>query len=364
MFNSENNSAARWEQSVPAELLEHIRDLRTQFSEYFNQVANDTIHASAVSFHYPCDLTQAKCVEFDIHELMKHLPVESLIRFNELATHKEPSAIFAAYFELLCVSATPKAVTFFRKLLDIGKVHADKIEGDYSMWAEKQAGYLVRSHQIAFMLWVYDLCEQGEEYSADDSSVYQLILGRDWLAPRFLVMEPTPTAHEKFDKERAWERLDYKGSQNVFNRLKECFLQRVSKLVKQAAIDYRAEIATGAKPSGETEPSTAAKTSRTRKPRTGRSHQVIFGVIQAYPHLKGIEYCRQLDNAKLPVPADWKLNVKSSPKNYANAYRDRILAKRINDQKCRFHKLFRELQEKDRNSIIEGNFNSPLAYSE
>jgi hypothetical protein len=178
MSDRENNPAARWEKGVPAGLLEHIRDLRTQFTSFFKQAVTDTINASAVSFHGPISQTHLTLAAFDTSELKKHLPAESLRWYDELTAHNEPSAIFAAYFELLCLCAGCEAVAFFRQLLEIGKDTADKIGEDNSVWAEKQAQHLIRSRQQAFALWVIDLCEQGEEYSADDSGTYRPIFGR------------------------------------------------------------------------------------------------------------------------------------------------------------------------------------------
>jgi len=45
------------------------------------------------------------------------------------------------------------------------------------------------------VLWVMDLCDQGEEYTEQDNGA-QMILNRWWNAPRMLIMEPSPLERE------------------------------------------------------------------------------------------------------------------------------------------------------------------------
>jgi hypothetical protein len=359
MVDGENNPAVRWEQSVSAELLEHIRDLRTQFASAFCQAVTDTIDASAVSLHGPISQTHLTLAGFDIGELKKQLPAESLRQFDDWTARNEPSAIFAAYFELLCGCASCKAVAFFRQLLDIEERPADMTAGGWSAWAEEQAKFLISSHQQAFALWVIDLCEQGEAYSTDDSSAYQPILGRDWLAPRFLVMDPSPTANEFFDGKQAWARLDFKSSQEELKRLAVRFAQRVYKPVRQAAIDYRAERATGAKPSGETEPATTEKASKPQKSGNGgktitytRRHKIIFGAIQAAK--KGRAYCKEVDDKKLTIPEEWI--AKGCPATYALANGKTEWRQKLQEEKARYNAQYKSLSDRLRENIIQGIF--------
>jgi hypothetical protein len=88
-------------------------------------------------------------------------------------------------------------------------------------------------------------------------------------------MQPSPTAQGDFDGKRAWGRLDFKSSQFVLNGVAECFFQRLYKPVAQAAIDYRAEIATGAKQQAEPAEDAKSITDSTRELTAQKKAQLL-----------------------------------------------------------------------------------------
>jgi hypothetical protein len=238
MFNFENVPADWWEKSVPKDLLELVRDKRELYGEAFDGFALVTLNANGAHSHNDPQDWQCKAANSDLSEVLRGLNPELIECFNELMRQRTPPATFKAYFEILCDAMAAEATALFRRLLEIGKAQQQRIGIDYSVWAEKQTWHAIRSQGQAFVLWVMDLCNQGEAYIEDNYSP-QLIFGRWWLAPRFLVMDPSPGGTNPFDASRAWERLDYNNTRFVLSNLAERFFQGLDKKVELAAIDYR-----------------------------------------------------------------------------------------------------------------------------
>jgi hypothetical protein len=79
--------------------------------------------------------------------------------------------------------------------------------------------------------------------------------------------------------------------------------------------------------------------------------RVIFGAIQA--RLRGMEYCRELDDRKIPILVSWRDG--GCPDKYAAAYEEgQPWKKRIQDEKSRNAKTYNELPPAARERIIQG----------
>lgn len=81
-----------------------------------------------------------------------------------------------------------------------------------------------------------------------------------------------------------------------------------------------------------------------------RRTEVIFGAIQA--GLRGPRYCSDLDGRRLSPPEPWKED--GCPDTYTLAYRDIRWRKRIQDEKHRYGKQYKEASASEREAIIQG----------
>lgn len=81
---------------------------------------------------------------------------------------------------------------------------------------------------------------------------------------------------------------------------------------------------------------------------------VIFGAIQAGQ--TGKEYCAALDARKIRLPNRWKED--GSPATYSLAYKDKVLRKRIQDEKCRYRVQFERTSAPERERIIQGELST------
>jgi hypothetical protein len=77
---------------------------------------------------------------------------------------------------------------------------------------------------------------------------------------------------------------------------------------------------------------------------------VILGAIQS--GLEGRKYCALLDNRKLRPPERWR--DEGCPDTYTAAYGVKGWAKRIQDEKSRYGKKYRETPVREREAIIQG----------
>lgn len=93
------------------------------------------------------------------------------------------------------------------------------------------------------------------------------------------------------------------------------------------------------------QPRTPAKKRRPRLPKAQvLRRQVILGVLELELkglHLKGLHYCRELDERKLPTPTRWQED--GCPATYAAAYRDQGWAQSIQHEKSNFNRPRRKL---------------------
>jgi hypothetical protein len=78
--------------------------------------------------------------------------------------------------------------------------------------------------------------------------------------------------------------------------------------------------------------------------------RVIFGAIQA--GLEGKKYCAELDDRKLRLPDRWK--EEGRPDTYTQAYKDKGLRKKIQDEKCRYRVQYEKTPAPEQEEIIQG----------
>jgi hypothetical protein len=87
----------------------------------------------------------------------------------------------------------------------------------------------------------------------------------------------------------------------------------------------------------------------TKAKRPKRRDTVIFGAIQA--GLKGPKYCALLDQRNAQLPSAW--TDEGCPDTYAEANRSPKWRKRIQDEKCRYRRVYEKLSAQEREAIIQ-----------
>lgn len=91
-----------------------------------------------------------------------------------------------------------------------------------------------------------------------------------------------------------------------------------------------------------------------QKPRKTRQqlHRmgIIFGAIQS--GVKGTKYCSALDARRLRIPVPWR--EEGCPETYVLAYREPQWRKRIQDEKSRYTRQYRQTPGAGREAIIQG----------
>lgn len=294
-----------WQRSVPADLIPAIKHLRKSFDEAFWRCGHDTA-TLCNAFLYKKRLSPSGRYMNHLMQIEARVDPASARRYKDLMEAGTPPAIFEGFYGLYVAFASSEAIYVFKKLMEIGCVHEERLSVHYLEWAETQTRHLIRSHAHLISLWVCDVC--GEQVSDPKENQEERISGKEWQAPLFLIMEPL--RGKPYDASTAWERIDATVSSQLLKSFSDRFvlnlemdLQRVSgeaslELAKQSKpiVTSAAENDTVAK---EGAPHTASTARRNAgKQRTQAKYEAWQKAYQTFkkdhPDMSGVWYSRQI----------------------------------------------------------------------
>lgn len=163
-------------------------------------------------------------------------------------------AFFHALNQLYIAGVSIQAIHTFKELLDIGKVHADRLGKPYIQWARDLTMDLVKRFEDRPKFWIRAVCDPPDfDLVWDDPN--EPIMGKTWCAPMLLVMHPSRSM--PFDASRQWERVDRETSKRWLNSFTELFTIHIQMHIDRLAAEKTVEFAKNAKPVLESKPEIA-----------------------------------------------------------------------------------------------------------
>jgi hypothetical protein len=266
------------------------------------------------------------------------------------ATNAEAkSEIIQAQFEAWNQGSVSTIKEFFPQYVDLGCRYKHLLNSDPVEWAAARAWDSLRgqygvnrlddyngSHSFRSMKWWLAV-------ASESNSKVNLEDAESWRAPRWLVKSRSLIATNQV-------------LQNFLDGLSLTFFDVLYEEKERARVRVALNDSSPTDPQqgGSFTPSSKQPQIKGRKKVLTRAesqrYKVIFGAIES--GLKSLNYCRMLDERRLPVPTTW--TECGCPSKYVDAYKTGSKwQKRIQDEKNRYKKKYDQTSPKEREKLLK-----------
>jgi hypothetical protein len=349
-----------WESNTPDSLIPAIKHVRDSFYASVGKCSRLTENLCYAALH-----PDAK----DLDGLAPYM--DALMAFRTIVGPQAdadftrrlrvgtPPSIFKAFFEAQLAGIRVEIRNNFDQVLRIGVANSRLLSTDPVAWATMHLELLIQGVSHRPDIWVKSVCDKkallppGTEVSLEDE-----IFWKSWRAPKLIHMEPS--GNTRYDAATAWDREDRARTESLLSALYRNFVLFLEIELEKVAGPAHVEFAQKALPRVSeqypTQPKTGAKKPNHPRPKTkaqAKRERVIFGAIQA--KLKGIKYCKYLDEQKIAPLAVWE----DFPGSYAAGYRAGLTyRKKLQDEKHRYQEKYDGMPPAHREVVIQGSTRS------
>jgi hypothetical protein len=351
---------AEWERNTPADLVPAIKHIRDSFDTSASKCSRLTEKLCYESLHPHTE---------DLNELAPYM--ESLVVYRGIIGPQAdkaftgrlrvgtPPSIFKAFFGAHLAGLRVEVRNHFDQVLRIGVAKSGLLSTDPVVWAAKQLELLIKGVAYRPGMWVKSVCDrQPPTPLTTKESIEDEIFWKSWRAPKLIHMKPS--GNTPYDPLTAWEREDQPRTESLLRDLSRNFVLLLEIELEKAAGAAHVELAQKPTPQvteqPASQPTTTAKRRKTARPKTKartKREQVIFGAIQA--KLKGIKYCKYLDEQKIPPLEEWE----DFPGTYVAGYRAGLAyRKKLQDEKHRYKEKYDGMPPAQREAVIQGSTRS------
>jgi hypothetical protein len=224
-----------WDKEMPADLVPAVKAIRKVLADWHWKCGRVTEKLCYSLLHPEIQLDTTEYI-LPLRQLKGVVGFAATARFNQLVKQQVPPATFKAFYDLFVEGSATQLSAAFAHLLEIGRVHEQRLGGNHLHWAKSQLMHIVHHHRIAVRIWVRNVCDVRpyDPYDQTDENIFW----RRWQAPLFLIMKPSK--YQPYDPAMVWDRKDIDSSTRLLTHFEEDYILRqrieVDRLIDYAAV--------------------------------------------------------------------------------------------------------------------------------
>ena len=196
-------------------------------------------------------------------------PIVTRICELQMSTGTAP-AYFSAMHEMYVAGVTMQAIKVFNDLLEIGRIHKERLAMPHIKWAHDLTLELIKSNENLVKMWVRAVCDPPDhdiDFSAEDPD--DLIIGKTWCAPELIVMRPSRGM--PFYPEYQWDRTDRETTKQWLKSFAEMFTIRIKLHIDRLADEETVKLAKQPRPAPMAQAQAAETESRREQSESPKS---------------------------------------------------------------------------------------------
>lgn len=195
--------------------LDLVNHIRNGFDVACGRVDETTERFCYHALHPDSEFKREEQYQGILKAILQTAPPRSRVQFLQLTAKSTPPAMFAAYHGLRRKLLGKGILEVFEQIRALGSAQRTLLSLHPAIWAQNQTSAFIQLVDIRCRAWMKQVCDVQQNSKDIDESTW----GREWPAPRLLVMQPSRFAVP--EPERYWEREDAVTTEKWLNHFAE-----------------------------------------------------------------------------------------------------------------------------------------------